>query len=116
MSAEALKGHLDGLILAVLADSPRHGYGVIESLRTGTGGRFDLPKGTVYPALHRLEQAGLVHGEWSSDTGRRRRTYSLTSAGRRRLGIERSSWREFSAAVGALLEPVIVDDRPCPAT
>ncbi|MBJ8339537.1 helix-turn-helix transcriptional regulator [Antrihabitans sp. YC3-6] len=112
MTAEALKGHLDGLILAVLAAQPLHGYGVIESLRTGTDGKFDLPKGTVYPALHRLERAGLVDGTWSDETGRRRRTYSLTAAGKRRLGVERSSWREFSAAVGALLD----EKKPCPTT
>jgi DNA-binding PadR family transcriptional regulator len=111
MRAETLKGHLDALLLAVLAEGPRHGYGVIEALRTGSAGRFDLPKGTIYPALHRLEQAGLVHGTWSEETGRRRRTYDLTAAGRRHLDAERVSWREFSAAVVALLE-----GKPCPAT
>jgi DNA-binding PadR family transcriptional regulator len=111
MRAEALKGHLDALLLGVLSDGPRHGYGVIEELRTGSGGAFDLPKGTVYPALHRLEQAGLVRGTWSDATGRRRRTYQLTAAGRRRLGTERTKWQQFSTAVSAVLE-----DRPWPAT
>ncbi|MFI6168337.1 PadR family transcriptional regulator [Nocardia sp. NPDC051052] len=112
MSAEALKGHLDGMILAVLAAGPRHGYGVIDSLRTQTSGRFDLPKGTIYPALHRLERAGLIDGRWSDEHGRRRRTYELTVAGKRRLGIERRSWQEFAAAVGALLD----EEKPWPAT
>jgi len=103
--AETLKGHLDALLLAVLADGPRHGYGVIEALRAGSGGQFDLPKGTIYPALHRLEQAGLVHGTWSNQTGRQRRVYELTPVGRRRLGAERTAWREFAAAVIAVLEP-----------
>jgi PadR family transcriptional regulator PadR len=111
MRAETLKGHLDALLLAVLADGPRHGYAVIEELRSGSGGAFDLPKGTVYPALHRLEQAGLVRGTWSSETGRRRRTYRLTTAGRRRLGDERQTWQQFSAAMSAVLEP-----KPWPAT
>jgi DNA-binding PadR family transcriptional regulator len=111
MRAETLKGHLDGLLLAVLADGPRHGYGIIEALRSGSGGRFDLPKGTIYPALHRLEQAGLVRGDWSNQTGRRRRTYHLTPAGLRHLSAERTTWREFSAGVTALLEGT-----PCPAT
>lgn len=111
MRAERLKGHLDGLLLASLADGPRHGYGVIEALRGASGGRFDLPKGTVYPALHRLEQAGLVRGVWSAASGRRRRTYELTAAGRRRLGVERDAWREFSIGMAALLE-----GKPCPAT
>src|SRR5947209_7462972 len=60
--AQALKGHLDVLLLAALEDGPRHGYAVKEALREGSGGRFDLPTGTVYPALHRLEDAGLVAG------------------------------------------------------
>src|SRR6266508_4797282 len=81
MRAEALKGHLDGMLLATLEDGPRHGYAVIEALRTASGGRFDLPTGTVYPALHRLERAGLVRGSWSTVSGRRRRTYELTPAG-----------------------------------
>ena len=55
MRAEELKGHLDALLLAALEDAPRHGYAVMEALRQSTGGRLDLPTGTVYPALHRLE-------------------------------------------------------------
>lgn len=111
MRAERLKGHLDALLLAVLADGPRHGYGVIVALREGSGGRFDLPKGTIYPALHRLEQAGLVRGTWSGETGRQRRTYELTTDGLRQLRAERASWQEFSTGMMALLE-----NRPCPTT
>lgn len=103
MRAETLKGHLDALLLAVLADGPRHGYGVIEALRTRTDGMFDLPKGTIYPALHRVEQAGLVRASWTDNTGRRRRVYELTPAGVRRLGAERTAWQEFATAVAALL-------------
>jgi PadR family transcriptional regulator PadR len=109
--AQALKGHLDVLLLAALQDGPRHGYAVKESLRQGSGGRFDLPTGTVYPALHRLENAGLIVGSWSTVEGRRRRTYQLTAAGERRLHADRGNWREFAAAITALLET-----RPWPAT
>ena len=105
MRAETLKGHLDGMLLAVLEDGPRHGYAIMEVLRTGSGGRFDLPTGTIYPALHRLERAGLVQTSWAEAGGRRRRLYELTPAGRRALVAERGIWREFSAAVTALLEP-----------
>jgi DNA-binding PadR family transcriptional regulator len=105
MRAETLKGHLDGLLLASLEAGPRHGYAIMEALRTGSGGQFDLPTGTIYPALRRLEQAGLIRGTWSEAGGRRRRVYDLTPAGRRMLGAERGTWREFSAAVTALLEP-----------
>jgi DNA-binding PadR family transcriptional regulator len=110
MRAEVLKGHLDGLLLATLEAGPLHGYAVMEALRAGSGGRVDLPTGTVYPALHRLERAGLVHSRWSTDGGRRRRSYELTPAGTRALAGERSGWEEFSTTVSALLE-----GRPWPA-
>jgi PadR family transcriptional regulator, regulatory protein PadR len=111
MRAEALKGHLDGLLLAALEPGPRHGYGVIEHLRAGSGGRIDLPTGTVYPALHRLERAGLVRGRWSEGPGRRRRSYELTPAGAAALERSRAGWEEFSGAVSALLRR-----RPWPTT
>jgi PadR family transcriptional regulator PadR len=105
MRAETLKGHLDGILLAVLEPGPRHGYAMMEALRTRSGGQVDLPTGTVYPALHRLERAGLVRATWSEGGGRRRRVYELTPAGRRALSDERSTWRAFSAAVTTLLQP-----------
>jgi PadR family transcriptional regulator, regulatory protein PadR len=111
MSAQALKGHLDGMLLAALEEGPRHGYAVMEVLRAGSGGRFDLPTGTIYPALRRLERAGLVSTRWSGDGGRRRRMYELTAAGHRTLEAERHAWREFSAAVTAMLGPL---PRPVP--
>jgi DNA-binding PadR family transcriptional regulator len=103
MRAESLKGHLDGLLLAVLEPGPLHGYAVIEALRAGSGGRIDLPTGTIYPALHRLERAGLVRSQWTTETARRRRTYQLTPAGARTLADTRAGWQEFSTAVTALL-------------
>jgi DNA-binding PadR family transcriptional regulator len=105
MRAETLKGHLDGLLLASLEAGPRHGYAIMEALRAGSGGQFDLPTGTIYPALRRLERAGLVRGTWDEAGGRRRRVYELTAAGRRALATERGTWRDFAAAVTALLEP-----------
>lgn len=111
MRAEALKGHLDGLLLAALEPGPRHGYAVMEVLRESTGGRVDLPTGTVYPALHRLERHGLIRGTWSTPTGRRRRVYDLTPAGRRQLSTERADWHDFVATMTAAL-----DGLPCPTT
>ncbi len=78
MRAETLKGHLDGIMLAVLEPGPRHGYAIMEALRVRSGGQVDLPTGTVYPALHRLERAGLIQASWSTAGGRRRRVYQLT--------------------------------------
>jgi PadR family transcriptional regulator PadR len=103
MRAEALKGHLDALLLSTLTSGPRHGYAVIEALRAGSSGVFDLPTGTVYPALRRLERAGLVTSDWSTVGGRARRTYALTAAGNRSLREERTRWEEFATAVSALL-------------
>jgi DNA-binding PadR family transcriptional regulator len=110
MRAEELKGHLDALLLAALEESPRHGYAVIEALRRGTGGRLDLPTGTIYPALRRLEQAGLISGSWSVVGGRRRREYRLTAAGKRALAGRRAEWRDFSSMISAAL-----DGRPWPS-
>lgn len=103
MRAERLKGHLDGLLLAVLEAGALHGYAIIEALRARSGGTFDLPGGTVYPALRRLEVAGLVEGSWSEVGGRRRRTYRLTDRGRGALAEQRTSWRGFAHAVGSIL-------------
>jgi PadR family transcriptional regulator, regulatory protein PadR len=103
MRGESLKGHLDLLILAVLSQGPLHGYAVIEELRARSDDVFDLPEGTVYPALHRLEKAGLLTSSWSGASGRRRRTYDLTRDGRAALVSGRSSWADFSSAVTSVL-------------
>jgi len=103
MNPDTLRGHLDGLTLAVLERGPLHGYGIIEALRVRSGGVLDVPTGTVYPALHRLERTALISSTWSRESGRRRRQYTLTAAGRRELARERSSWQEFSGVVTAVL-------------
>ncbi len=103
MRPELLKGHLDTLLLAVLEIGPQHGYAIIETLRTASGGALDLPTGTVYPALHRLERAGLIGSNWQTVGGRRRRAYRLTASGRAALGEQRAVWEQFSAAITAVL-------------
>ncbi len=103
MKPEALKGHLDGMILAVVAAGPAHGYGIIASLRRRSDGVFDLAEGTVYPALHRLEAEGLLSSSWETASGRKRRVYRLTRRGRGSLGERRSEWRTFSRAVEGVL-------------
>lgn len=103
MRAESLKGHLDLLLLAVIEERPSHGWAVIEELRSRTGDALDLPEGTVYPALHRLEKAGLLSSQWSEVGGRRRRTYSLTRRGRRAVKERRHEWEAFAAAVQGVL-------------
>ncbi len=98
-----LRGHLDGLLLAVLAEHPAHGYAVIESLRDRSQGAFDLAEGTVYPALHRLERDGLLSSRWSTEPGRPRRVYALTRRGDQALAGHRGTWRSFSHAVARVL-------------
>ncbi|WP_106238713.1 PadR family transcriptional regulator [Allonocardiopsis opalescens] len=105
MDPNTLRGHLDALILAVVEHEPRHGYAIIEALQERSGGALDLPTGTVYPALRRLERAGFVASEWDVVGGRRRRTYRLTRAGRAELADQRSSWLEFTRAIGQVLNP-----------
>ena len=108
-----LKGHLDMLVLATLAAGPAHGYAVIEEMRRRSGEAFDLPEGTIYPVLHRLEQGGLLASRWvTADSGRRRRVYSLTRRGNRVLLERRASWQQFVDAVGALLAGAAPRGRP----
>jgi transcriptional regulator len=103
MKGETLKGHLDLLLLAVLKGHAGHGYAVIEELRRRSGDAFDLPEGTVYPALHRLERAGLVESSWSEANGRRRRVYALTTKGHRSLATRKREWEDFSVAMQRVL-------------
>ena len=102
MNRERLKGHLDLLLLSVVAAGPAHGYAVISALRQRSAGTFDLPEGTVYPALHRLEDAGLLSSSWADADGRRRRVYALTSQGATALAAERGEWRRFARAIQAV--------------
>jgi PadR family transcriptional regulator len=105
MQGEMLKGHLDMIVLAALsASGPAHGYAVIEEIKRRSGGAFNLPEGTIYPALHRLELAGLLKSSWmTADSGRRRRVYTLTRTGNRALIERRAVWKQFSDAIGGLL-------------
>jgi PadR family transcriptional regulator, regulatory protein PadR len=104
MDSEMLKGHLDMIVLAALSAGPVHGYAVIEEIRRSSGGAFDLPEGTIYPALHRLEQAGLLTSKWiTAASGRRRRVYALTGRGKKALGERRAIWEQFAEAIGGLL-------------
>ena len=103
MRGELLKGSLDLLLLAILADGPAHGYAVVAQLRRRSDSALDLPEGTIYPALHRLEAAGLLTSRWSTEAGRRRRTYSLSRRGRAALEERRTEWSNFTNAVAAVI-------------
>jgi PadR family transcriptional regulator, regulatory protein PadR len=103
MRREQLKGHLDLLLLSVLTGGAAHGYAIIGALRDRSEGAFDLPEGTIYPALHRLEKSGLLRSYWADEAGRRRRLYELTAAGATALTGMREEWRAFSRGVQAVL-------------
>jgi PadR family transcriptional regulator PadR len=103
MNADALRGHMDALLLSVLESEPLHGYAIIEALQERSGGALNVPTGTVYPALRRLERIGYLSSEWATVGGRKRRTYRLTASGRRQLEGERSAWREFTSVIGGVL-------------
>ncbi|MFK0244371.1 helix-turn-helix transcriptional regulator [Amycolatopsis azurea] len=103
MKADSLRGHLDALLLAVLDGRKLHGYAIIEALQLRSDGALDLPTGTVYPALRRLERAGFLASEWDVVSGRKRRTYKLTRAGQKALAAERAEWQEFTTVIGGVL-------------
>ena len=103
MRNDRIRGHLDTLVLSVLQGRPAHGYEVVAELRRRSGGEFDLPEGTVYPALHRLERQGLLASDWGVRDGRRRRVYELTAAGSKALSTASREWRRFSTGMNAIL-------------
>jgi PadR family transcriptional regulator PadR len=103
MNRERLKGNLDLLLLSVLAAGPAHGYAVISAVRERSEGTFDLPEGTIYPALHRLEDAGLLGSSWADVDGRKRRVYALTDNGAAALAAEQTEWRRFAQGVQAVV-------------
>jgi DNA-binding PadR family transcriptional regulator len=103
MSEPRLKGNLEMLLLAVLQRGSGHGYAIIRRLAESSGGRFDLPEGTVYPALHRLEHEGLVRSSWDDRGPRRRRIYALSGKGARALVASRREWDEFTVGMRAVL-------------
>ena len=103
MRVDQTAGQLDMLLLAALAQGPVYGYGVIARLRADSGGVFAMPEGTIYPALHRLEQAGLVESSVETAQGRRRRTYALTPRGRKEFTSQRREWQSFVARMQAVI-------------
>ncbi|MFF8658112.1 PadR family transcriptional regulator [Streptomyces huasconensis] len=105
MKADAVRGHLDGLLLAVLEPGPLHGYAIIAAVQRRSGGALELRTGTIYPALNRLERLGLLSSSWQSSGERRRRCYELTESGRATLAGERAAWAEFTEAIGSVLNP-----------
>ena len=104
-STELLRGTLDLLILKCLALRPDHGLGVSRRIQQITGGTFDVKPGSLFPALHRLEEKGWLAAQWGeSETKRRAKYYRLTPAGRRQLAVEVQQWERISSAIAWALK------------
>jgi transcriptional regulator len=100
-----LPGTLDMLILKAVSLNPLHGYGVLLRIRQISGDALDIPQGSLYPALYRLEHQGLIAAEWGqSENNRRAKYYTLTAAGRRRLRQETATWNRLATAIAAALD------------
>jgi PadR family transcriptional regulator PadR len=102
---DILRGTLDLLILQALSWKPAHGYTVARWVETATGDALALGEGTLYPALHRLEERGWLSSEWGvSENNRQAKFYRLTRRGRSRLRVETDNWRKYAAAVFTALD------------
>ena len=101
---DLLRGTLDLLILQVLELQPLHGVAVADRIRQVTKGTFHVPAGSLFPALHRLEQEGWIEGEWSLENGRRTKSYELTASGRKQLASEKRDWKRMVEAVGLVID------------
>ncbi len=103
---ELLQGTLDMLILQTLQWGPRHGYGITQAIRVNSGDALSVETGSLYPALHRMERAGLIAAAWKqSESNQRVREYRLTAKGRRQLVSARSRWEQLQAAIAGVLNP-----------
>ena len=104
--SDSLQGSLDLLVLKILSRRPRtHGYAIMSAIRDTSGDVLNAEEGSLYPALHRMEEAGWIRAEWAvKDSGRRSRLYQLTPAGKKQLAAEVSRWRTVSSAINRVLQ------------
>ncbi len=105
---DSLQGSLDLLVLKILSRRPRlHGYGIMSAIKESSGDVIRADEGSLYPALHRMEENRWIRAEWiTKDTGRRARIYELTSAGKKQLADEESRWHAVTSAVNRVLRTV----------
>jgi PadR family transcriptional regulator PadR len=105
---DSLQGSLDLLVLKILSRRPRlHGYAIMSAIKDASGEVLSAEEGSLYPALHRMEETGWVRAKWiTKDTGRRARLYELTAAGKKQLAAEESRWQAVTSAVNRILRTV----------
>jgi PadR family transcriptional regulator, regulatory protein PadR len=102
MQGLSFQGQLEGLVLAVLAQGPLHGYAIAAELRERSQGMLEVAEGTLYPVLHKLEKEGLIQSQWEVVNGRRRRVYRASPAGGRAVRERFDSWRRLSRAIDSV--------------
>jgi len=104
---ELMKGSAESLLLCLIGQQPMYGYHIIKELKRRSQGYFNFKEGTLYPALHRLEKAGLIVGKWQMlPSGRQRRYYYITDKGLRLLVVKRSQWQDFLTAMNLIIQPM----------
>jgi len=105
---DSLQGSLDLLVLKILSRRPQlHGYAIMSAIKDWSGDVLRAEEGSLYPALHRMEEAGWIRAEWvTKDTGRRARIYQLTALGRKQLAAEETRWQALTVAVNRVLRTV----------
>lgn len=113
LNSELMRGSLDLMLLTVLSGGKKYGYLLQQDLREASGGLIDIQAGTMYPLLHRLESDKLIRSSWDDSTGRRRKWYELTLAGRKRLSQQAHEWREYATCLQSMLSPIL---EPAPRT
>jgi len=107
---ELMKGNVDSLLLCLIGQQPMYGYQIIKELGKRSQGYFKFTEGTLYPALHRLEKAGLIRGKWQSlPNGQQRKYYHITNKGLSILVEKRSQWQDFLVAMNLIIQPVTVE-------
>lgn len=103
---DLLRGSLDLMVLSVLSEEAKYGYLIQKEIRDASAGRVELKAGTLYPLLHRLETDKLIRSKWDDSTGRKRKWYELTAAGKRRLNQHAADWHSYAGCITRLLDPV----------
>jgi transcriptional regulator len=105
--SDLIQGTLDLLILKTIALQPMHGWGIAQRIQQTSGDVLQVQQGSLYPALHRLEQEAWIKADWrETENNRRAKFYSLTAAGRRHMEKELANWKRLSGAIGLVVEPV----------
>jgi len=109
---DLLRGSLELMVLSIIADESQYGYEIRKRLQQASGSQIDLSAGTLYPLLHRLEADGLISSRWEAATGRRRRWYAITAAGKKSLQQRASDWHRYAESMWELVGSFTAKSHP----